>query len=85
MLCVVVATGACKIIEIEILRAFNGFLTQVKFLEEIIALVIDHDEGREVLDLNAPDSLHSQLWIFDDFNLANTVLSQPSGGAAYGS
>ena len=33
-------------------------LSQVELLEEVVALVIDDDEGREILDLDAPDRLH---------------------------
>jgi hypothetical protein len=30
-------------------------LTRIQFLEEVIALVVNDDEGREILDLDAPD------------------------------
>src|SRR5690348_1516046 len=49
---------------------------QVEFLEEIVALVIDDDEGGEVLDLDAPDRLHTKLWIFHHFDLLDAVLGQ---------
>ena len=32
--------------------------------EEIIALIIDNDKGREILDLNLLDRFHSQLFKF---------------------
>src|ERR1700720_4409828 len=31
---------------------------EIQFLEEVVALVVDDDEGREILDFNAPDRLH---------------------------
>ena len=34
---------------------------QIQFLEEIIALVIDDDEDREIYDLDAPDRFHAGL------------------------
>jgi hypothetical protein len=35
----------------------------LQLLEEVVALVIDEDKGREVLDGDLPDSLHAQLRI----------------------
>ena len=53
----------------------------VKFLEEVVALVIADDEGREVNHLDLPDGLHAQLWIFQHLYLFDTVLSQDGGRA----
>src|ERR1700721_840052 len=55
---------------------------QIQFLEEIIALVVDHDEGGEILDLDAPDRLHAELGIFDRLDLLDAVLGEIGGGAA---
>jgi hypothetical protein len=35
----------------------NSRRPQVQFLEEVVDLVVDDDEGREVLDLDAPAGL----------------------------
>ena len=40
-------------------------LTEVQLLEEVVALVVDHDEGREVHHLDPPDRLHAELGIFE--------------------
>src|SRR5579875_1225312 len=50
---------------------------QVQFLEEIIALVIDDDEGREILDFDPPDRFHPELGIFQHLNLPDAVLCEP--------
>src|ERR1700709_2778099 len=47
---------------------------QIQFLEKIIALVVDDDEGREILDLDAPDCFHAEFGIFDDLDLLDAVL-----------
>ena len=31
----------------------------VELLKEVVALVVAHDEGWEILDLDLPDSLHT--------------------------
>ena len=33
--------------------------------EEVVALVIDEDEGREVNDIDFPDGFHAEFRIFD--------------------
>ena len=50
--------------------------------EEVVALVIDHDKGREVLDLNLPNGLHAQLRVLQNLDLADAVLGQPCGRSA---
>src|SRR3990172_11990463 len=37
--------------------------------EEVVPLVVDDDERREVLDVDTKDRLHPQLLVFDDFDL----------------
>src|SRR4030081_534189 len=51
-------------------------LPQVQFLEEIIALVVDDDEGRKVLDLDAPDRFHAELGIFHHPDLLDAVFGE---------
>src|SRR6185437_8539893 len=52
------------------------------FLEKIIALVVDDDEGREVLDLDLPDRLHAELGIFLALDFLDAVLGELGGAAA---
>ena len=47
-----------------------------KCLEEVVTLVIDEDEGREVLHVNLPDSLHAELGIFHTFDTLDARLRQ---------
>src|SRR6266403_88985 len=49
---------------------------QIQFLEEVVALVVDDDEGREILDLDAPDRFHAEFGIFDDLDLLDAVLGE---------
>src|SRR5258705_10369087 len=49
---------------------------QIQFLEEIIALVVDDDEGREILDLDAPDRFHAEVGIFHHLDLLDAVLGE---------
>src|SRR5258708_3365172 len=53
-----------------------------RVLEEVVALVVDDDERREVLDLDLPDGLHAELLVLDDLDLLDAVLGEPGGGAA---
>ncbi len=38
--------------------------------EEVVALVVDDDEGGEVLDLDLPDRLHAELGVLEHLDLA---------------
>src|SRR6478735_6984774 len=49
--------------------------------EEVVALVVDHDEGREVLDLDLPDRLHAQLGVLEHLDAPDAVLGQPRSRA----
>src|SRR5215468_1881408 len=51
-------------------------LSQIQLLEEVIPLVIDHDEGGEILHLNTPNRLHAEFGIFDHLDLLDAVLGQ---------
>src|SRR5580700_11833131 len=55
---------------------------QVQLLEKIVALVVDDDEGRKILDLDPPHGLHPELGIFVDLDLFDAVLRQARRGAA---
>ena len=50
-------------------------------LEEIIALIVDEDEGGEILDFNLPDSFHSEFGILEEFYLLDRILSEYGSGA----
>src|SRR5262249_43360035 len=54
---------------------------QVQLLEEVVALVIDDDEGREIHDLDAPDRFHAEFGIFKHLDLLDAVLSEVRRGA----
>src|SRR3954454_1943399 len=56
--------------------------SQVQLAEEVVALVVDDDEGGEVLDLDLPDRLHAELGVLDDLDLADAVLREARRGAA---
>jgi hypothetical protein len=57
---------------------------QIQFLEEVVALVVDDDEGGEVFDLDAPDRFHAEFLVLDDFHLLDAVLGKPGCRAADG-
>jgi hypothetical protein len=50
--------------------------------EEVVALVVDDDEGREVLDLDLPDRLHAELGVLEHLDLLDAVLGQARRRAA---
>src|SRR5512141_736344 len=55
---------------------------QAERLEEIVALVVHQDVGREVLHLDEPDGFHAQLREVEALDLADVLLRQDGGGAA---
>src|SRR6185312_17298348 len=55
---------------------------QIQFLEEVVALVVDDDEGREILDLDAPDRLHAEFGIFHHLDLLDAVFGKVGRGTA---
>mmetsp|Transcript_25535 Transcript_25535/g.64791 ORF Transcript_25535/g.64791 Transcript_25535/m.64791 type:complete len:514 (-) Transcript_25535:434-1975(-) len=52
--------------------------------EEVIALVIHHNESREILNLNLPDGLHAKLGVLQHLHLLDAVAREDGGGAANG-
>src|SRR6516165_1611704 len=50
--------------------------------EEVIALVVDDDECREIAYLDLPDRFHAEFGVLNYFDLGDAVLGQPGGGAA---
>ena len=57
--------------------------TWLNLLEEVIALVINEDECREVLDFNLPYCLHAQFGVFYALNALDVVLGKNSRRTAY--
>src|SRR5882724_12463022 len=55
---------------------------QIQLLEKVIALVVDDDEGREILDLDAPDRFHAEFGIFHHLDLLDAVFGEVCGSAA---
>src|SRR6478672_12334276 len=56
----------------------STMLPQIQFLEEIVALVVDDDEGREIHHLDAPDRFHPEFGIFHYLDLLDAVLGKVS-------
>ena len=54
----------------------SGWHTLFKGIKEVIALIVDDDEGGEILDFNFPDRFHAELFVFNDFNFGDAVLRQ---------
>src|SRR5262249_21826651 len=40
-------------------------------LEEVVALVVEHDEGGEIAHIDFPDRLHAQLGVLEDLGLGD--------------
>src|SRR3954469_2537658 len=55
---------------------------QIQFLEEVVALVVDDDEGREIHHLDAPDRFHAEFGIFHHLDLLDAVLGEVRRRAA---
>src|SRR4051794_21122922 len=51
-------------------------LPQIQFLEEVIALVVDDDEGREIHHFDAPDRFHAEFGIFQHLDLLDAMLGE---------
>src|SRR3954471_13027621 len=60
----------------------RAFSPEIEFLEEVVALVVDDDEGRKILDLDAPDRFHAELGIFHHLDLLDAVLGKVGRGTA---
>ena len=55
-------------------------LLTVDLLEEIIALVIDQNECREVFHFDFVDRFHAQFWVFHAFQTLDAFLRQTAAG-----
>ncbi len=47
-----------------------------ELLEEVVALVVDEDEGREVLNVDFPDCLHAEFRVLDALDALDVVLGE---------
>ena len=56
----------------------------LELLEEVVALVIDEDECRKVLDGNLPDGFHSEFRILNALNALDATLGENGCHAADG-
>ena len=55
---------------------------EVQLLEEIVALVVDDDEGGKVQNLDPPHRLHAEFGIFEHLDLSDAVLREAGGRPA---
>ena len=53
-------------------------------VEEVVALIVGDDEGREVLNCDPPDGLHPEVFHVEDFDVGDAVLGQTGRGPADG-
>ena len=53
----------------------------MQFFEKVIAFVVDHDEGWEILNFHFPDRFHAEFRIFEHLDFFDAVLSQARGRA----
>ena len=53
-------------------------------IEEVVALVVDEEEGGEVDNVNLPDGFHAQFRIFQALDLLDVFLGQHGSRTAYG-
>src|SRR5689334_22617112 len=49
---------------------------QIQFLEKVVALVVDDDEGRKIHHVDAPDRFHPEFGIFHDLDLPDAVFGK---------
>ena len=54
----------------------------LQLFEEVVAFVVDQNEGWEVLNLNLPNGLHTEFGVLHALNALNVVLRQNGSGAA---
>ena len=56
----------------------------LELLEEVVTLIVNNDEGGEVLDVDLPHGLHTELLHIKDLDLLDGVLREDSRGATNG-
>ena len=55
-----------------------------QLFKKIIALIIDNDKGRKILDGDQVDGFHTQFGILDQFNVGDAVFAEPCSRPADG-
>ena len=55
---------------------------EVELFEEVVALVVDDDEGREILNFDLPDSFHPELGILMYIDFFDAVFGKLGRAAA---
>ena len=65
-----VYSGVITVLSVESKRC----CLHVELFEKVVALVVAHYEGREVLDLNLPDGLHAQLRVLEHIHFLDAFL-----------
>ena len=58
--------------------------TLVDLLEEVVAFVIDEDEGGEVFDFDFPDGFHAEFGEVEDFLGDDVLFGEEGGGSPCG-
>jgi len=53
--------------------------SEIEFFEKIVAFIINHDEGWEVLDLNPPNRFHAEFRVVEQLDFPDAVLSKVRG------
>ena len=59
-----------------------GLSLAADLVEEVVALVVDDDERREVDDVDLPHRLHAELGVLEHVDVLDVVEGQPCGGTA---
>src|SRR5215469_1107655 len=59
-----------------------GSVRPVLASKKVVALVVHHDEGREVAYFDPPDGFHAEFRVLQDLDLGNAVPGELGGGAA---
>ena len=63
------------------LQLFTG-RAGIELLEEVVAFVIDEDEGWEIFYADFPDGFHAKLWIFQNFDFFDRLKRQLGSDSA---
>ena len=69
-------------ISVVLFLALLAWSPGLQLLEEVVALVIDEDERREVLHADLPDGFHSEVWIFNALDALDALVGEDSRRAA---
>ena len=62
----------------------NGSARSADLIKEVISLVVNDDECREVLYFDLPHCFHAKFWLIQLFNLGDAILRQTGCWATNG-